>query len=316
MTLHCTTISKITKGELDSKLKRESQTGRLEGGEHCFREAINWYRLNVGYTNPINFGEVHAELDLIKSQMHEGVNNPIRQALKGKQQIFYGIGVGDTEIAFVDWAIKEGEDNVYIIGIDVNKDFIENFEVALQNRTFEPDQPNLTFKGYHALFEQITQEDLGLPRYANAHICIGGTIGNFHDQDRIIKQFAQLAKPGDTLVLGVQLDANIDYLFQKYQNNPLFVEFILNYVPNDEREKLEWILDRERGVITAKHKGIESFRTTKYNTEKLQHLATKHGFKFVYQAIDKHKNSCLQVYEKDQKRPNILTRDYNKQKTE
>lgn len=289
--------TRIEQPGLDQRLRKETFDGRLQGPEHWFREDINWYRLNVGYTNPLNFGEVHAELQLIKDEMRvRGNSSPLYQAVKGKHLVFYGVGVGDTEIVFVDWLVRESKKDISVTGIDVNRNFIRNFVVALRNRTFEPDQPTIYFRGYHALFDQLKQDDLG--SHANAHICLGGTFGNFYDQDATAQMFSKLAKPNDTLILGVQLDTNIDYLFEKYRNNPLFPDFILNYVPKEEREKPEWSLDREKGLITAHHKGVEVFRTTKYDPERLRKLVTFHGFEFVDQVIDGHSNSCLQVYER------------------
>lgn len=287
----------IKQTELNQKLRTETLNGKLEGGEHWFRNAINWYRLNVGYTNPLNFGEVHSELQLIKDAMKINKNfNPLYHAVKDKHLVFYGIGVGDTEIAFVDWMIKEENKDIYVTGIDVNKDFIRNFVVALRNRIFEPDQPTIYFRGFHALFEQLKQKDL--ENHINAHICIGGTFGNFNNQDKTTQMFYNLAKPNDTLILGVQLETNIDSLFKKYKNNPLFPDFILNYITPEKRDKLKWSLDKRRGLITAHHKGVEVFRTTKYNPNKLKKLVSSHGFIFQDQIIDNYNNSCLQIYKK------------------
>ncbi len=289
--------TRIKQSELDERLRTETLDGKLQGGEHWFREDVNWYRLNVGYTNPLNFGEVHSELQVIKDEMRTRGNfSPLYRAVKGRHLVFYGIGVGDTEIAFVDWMIREGKRDISVTGIDVNRDFIRNFVVALRNRVFEPDQPAISFRGYHALFDQLTQDDL--ESHANAYICLGGTFGNFYDQEKTAQMFSRLARPNDTLILGVQLDTNIDYLFQKYKNNPLFPDFILNYIPPEERDKLEWALDTVKGLITACHKRVEVFRTTKYNPNRLRELVTSHGFEFVGQVIDRYGNSCLQVYRK------------------
>lgn len=92
--------------DLDVKLKEEIRKGKLCGGEQAFRDDYPWYRLNIGYTNPLNFGEVHAELELIKNNIRTGERNVFYKYLKNRHQIFYGIGVGDTEIAFVDWCLK------------------------------------------------------------------------------------------------------------------------------------------------------------------------------------------------------------------
>ncbi len=172
---------------MNKRLQEEKESGFLKGGEQCFREDYPWYRLNIGYTNPLNFGTVHAELELIKKHVHKKSNDEILPFFKNRHQIFYGIGVGDTEIEFVDWAIKAGQKEVNITGIDVNKKFLENFIIALKNRSIEPDKPKFNFTPRNALFEQVKKEDLQIPNQKNTHICLGGTIGNFKDQNKFLK---------------------------------------------------------------------------------------------------------------------------------
>lgn len=289
--------SVITNTELNHRLEKETLDGKLLGAEHCFQESSPWYHLNVGYTNPINFGLVHAELLLIAKNMEEE-NNPLGNALINRCQAFYGVGVGDTEMAFVDWAIKKGQKENMIIGIDVNKDFLENYIIALRNRTFEPDTPHIYFIGHHALFEQIVRKDLHAYGLPPTHICLGGTIGNFLDQEEIAKMFSDRAIKDEYLILGVQLDSNIDYLFQKYVNNSLYAEFVLNYIIPEKRKPLSWELNKATGVITAIHEGVEVFRTTKYNPKNLQDLIENVNFRLEYQTIDRYENSCIQLYKK------------------
>jgi len=288
---------RIEFADLEEKLFAEQTNGKLVGGEHCFRKSSLWYHLNVGYTNRINFGQVHAELALISSSMNEQ-NTPLSKALIRKQQVFYGVGVGDTEIAFVDWAIKLGQKDIFVTGIDVNVDFLENYVIALRNRTYEPDKPTINFRGYHALFEQISTEDLQNTGHRPVHLCLGGTIGNFLDQETIIRMFSHIVKTGEKLILGIQLDYNIDFLFQKYKNNLLYEDFVLNYVPKSKRSSVRWIMDKKTGFITAIHEDIEVFRTRKYNPNKLRNLVENHCFSLKYQIVDQHNNSCIQLYER------------------
>lgn len=283
---------------MNKRLEEEKKQGFLTGGEQCFRQDYPWYRLNIGYTNPLNFGEVHAELELIKKHVRLGSQDPILPFFKNKHQVFYGIGVGDTEIEFVDWAIKSGQDEVDITGIDVNKNFLENFIIALKNRSIEPDRPTLNFSPRNALFEQITKEEIQIKNKKNAHICLGGTIGNFKDQVKLFEMFSNLMKSGDSLILGFQLKDNIEWIIKKYRENPLFPEFILNYLSPENRKGIEWKLNSETGVITAIHEEIEVFRTTKYDKEKLKSLIEKVGFKFRYEDVDKYNNCCMQIFEK------------------
>lgn len=283
---------------MNQRLAKEKEKGFLGGGEQCFRQDYLWYRLNIGYTNPLNFGEVHAELELIKKQVREGAKNKIISHFKERHQIFYGIGVGDTEIEFVDWAIKLGDKNISVTGIDVNKNFLENFIIALKNRCIEPDKPTINFFPRNSLFEQIKKDELKIQEKKNAHICLGGTIGNFKDQEKLFEMFSKLMDSGDSLILSFQLKTNIDWIIKKYKENPLFPDFILNYLPKEKRIGINWDLNRETGVITAIHENIEVFRTTKYDKEKLKVLIEKKGFKFCCEDVDKYDNCCLQVFER------------------
>ncbi|MFA5020810.1 MAG: L-histidine N(alpha)-methyltransferase [Patescibacteria group bacterium] len=286
------------KNLMDARLEIEKQQGFLNGGEQCFRDDYPWYRLNIGYTNPLNFGEVHAELELLKKHVRMGADDAIPPYFKNKHLIFYGIGVGDTEIEFVDWAIKLGQKEIFITGIDINKKFLENFIIALKNRSIEPDEPIMHFSPRNALFEQITKKELALNKTNNAHICLGGTIGNFKNQNELFEMFSNLINTGDSLILSFQLKNNIEWIIKKYQENPLYPDFILNYIPTNERKEIYWTMNNKIGVITAKHENIEVFRTTKYSKEELKEIVSSKGFKFCYEDIDRYNNSCIQIFEK------------------
>ena len=290
------------KKKLDAKLLKENKEGRLLGVEQCFRKAMPWYHINIGYTNPYNVGRVHAELMLIEKHLEKslkGCSDPILNALKNKEIIFYGIGVGDTEAAIVDWLLKSGEDNIAITGIDVNRDFLENFTVALRNRLIEEEGgKTISYRAYNSLFEQITKKDLINGKLKKAHICLGGTIGNFYDQKSIISTFSNLSESRDILILGIQLETKLEILFEKYRNNSLFREFVLSYIPENERSYLKWYYNKETGIIAAKHNDIEIFRSMKYNLKKLRNSIESENFKLIYQDSDKEKNIGLQVYEK------------------
>lgn len=283
---------------MDERLKNEKKQGFLNGGEQCFRNDYPWYRLNIGYTNPLNFGEVHAELELIKKHVRAGKDDPILPYFLNKHLVFYGIGVGDTEIEFVDWAIKLKQKEIYVTGIDVNKIFLENFIIALKNRSIEPDEPTIYFHPRNALFEQITKKSLSINKLRNVHICLGGTIGNFRNQNKLFEMFSGMINPGESLIISFQLKNNIAWLIKKYQENPLYPDFILNYIPAGDRKEISWIMDNSTGVITAKHENIEVFRTTKYDKEKLKEIVIKNGFKFCYEDVDGYDNCCIQIFEK------------------
>lgn len=292
---------RISLAELDAQRKKEEAKGALNGGEHCFRGAHNWYRLNMGYTNPFNLGTVHAELLLLHKLMLEHLleqkKSLIFEAMKDHHVVFYGVGVGDTEILFIDWLLKAGKADLRLSGLDVNREFLENFDVALLNRLHETHlEVELQYRKFHALFEQVTLQDLHINDMSTAHICLGGTIGNFKDQEGIRKHFEAVSSPGDTLILGLQLKTHIETLYKKYRNNPLFEEFVLNYIPQEQRARLHWELEQNTGTITAVHKGIEVFRTTKYDTEELAKGFEKQKFRLDFEEQDAFASAAIQVY--------------------
>ena len=292
---------RISDIELDKRKKQELSEGKLKGAEQAFRDDYYWYRLNIGYTNPLNFQTIHAELKLLETILSSEKQEAIGFCYNNKRpshQIFYGLGVGDTEIAFVDFLSNQNsakKEDIFITGIDLNKEFIKNYAIALLNKSFEPHNKQIHFRAYHALFDQLSKEDFRHPDRLSTHFCLGGTIGNFYDQESIIKLFAQNSNKGEYLVLGVQLNKNIKYLFNKYKENSLYPDFILNYLPKKER-KLSWSMNAKTGFITAFHDGCEVFRTKKYNANNLREMVSSQGFSPIKTFVDKYNNSCIQIF--------------------
>jgi len=293
--------SLIDERELNQRLEMESKTGSLSGTEQSFRNATPWYHLNMGYTNPYNVGKVHAELLLIEKHMGDTLrnnSNPIFESIENRELVFYGVGVGDTEIAFVDWILKSGKKEVSVTGIDVNSEFLRNFSFALRNRLIEESKDTeIYFRSYNALFDQITKENIN-SNSKKAHICLGGTIGNFSNQDEMVKMFYDNMDFKDTLVLGFQLNTNFEVLCEKYENNPLFSDFVRSYIKKENRKDLSWVFDKKSGVISAEHEGIENFRSKKYDLNDLEEVFRKKDLKLIYQTTDKERNIGFQVYEK------------------
>jgi hypothetical protein len=287
-------IDLITEEDLEKKLSQEQKKGSLRGGEHCFRNEYNWYELNFGYTNPLNTQTVHAELFLITS-----LEKKILEFMRKRHHIFFGVGVGDTEIAFLDQAIKLGEKEIFCTGIDVNKTFLENFAESINNKIVEDDNLKIDYQAIHALFEQITRNHLQVGKPNNLY-CLGGTIGNFLYQQEIFRMFSELSNKGDNLIIGYQHISQSEVLLRKYQRSKLFENFILNYIPKEQRGEVIWSLglDENRGIITATHKGIEVFRSTKYNSDFLRRNIERKGFKILIDEVDRYNNAGLQVYQR------------------
>src|SRR4051812_17123546 len=88
-------LNKIDDEELRSILASELSS-RTVGSAHWFRDADMWYRLNYGYNNPLNIGMIHSELHLLEAN-----RAALARLLRGRSMHFFGVGVGDTEMALV-----------------------------------------------------------------------------------------------------------------------------------------------------------------------------------------------------------------------
>jgi hypothetical protein len=269
-----------------------NKKSNLIGAEHCFKIPENWYRLNIGYTNPYNIHTPHAELSLIEDLKGKNLayNNNLYSLFKEKRLVFYGIGVGDTEIAFVDWVLKKGQELVDIWGVDINSEFLDNFSVGIKNLILEYPGTAISYSDKRGLFDEVHMHPLD----PAAYICLGGTIGNFYNQHKLFNLFKTNAKEGDSLILGFQEDTYIDLLFDKYRNNPLFDKFVTSSIGNDV--ELRW--KKEKMTILAYVDGKVVFQSKKYNPSKLEKELLKHSFKIKETCEDKYKNICLQFYER------------------
>jgi len=277
--------------ELDARLLEQQAMGSISG-EQWFRDTSLWYELAISYNNPYNHRNVHAELSLL----HDA-RKRLSPQFQDRTLVFYGIGTGDTEMELVSWQVERAG-YAEIVGIDINKRFLEKFVGGLRNKNLEGAY-RILFRGYSGLFQSIMSEDLDFENSSNVrttHVCLGNTIGNFEEQDEILSIFARNSSKGDLLLLGVQLDTDFDTLFQKYSTNEQFSRLILNYLKNPDYSKLKW--HRKEGVIKAYYDGIEVFRTRKYKPKKLQSEVEKFGYKLLEQTIDKERNACIQLYEK------------------
>ncbi len=283
---------KISEDTLDARLEHDLSSGKIRP-EQWFRNALGWYQLAVSYNNPYNHRSVHSELFLLHKHREELVNVIGDTAL-----IFYGLGVGDTEIEIVDAVLSSGK-YAEIIGVDVNHDFIDAFVAGLRNKQLEDKEYQIMFKGYHALFEQMSVHDFVLEnsRYTRrAHICLGSTIGNFSDQQQLFHMFSHNCLQEDLLLLGFQLDTDIDVLLRKYSQNEQFARFVMNWSDDADISQLAWSV--EEGVIKAIYQGKEVFRSKKYNAKALTQDLAMHGFEINAEFIDTDRNACVQGYTK------------------
>ncbi len=286
--------ARISLNELDNRLSEDMQRGIVRG-EQWFRNANLWYELVISYNNPYNHRRVHSELYLLHERKRE-----LSELIKDSTFLFYGVGIGETEIELVDWEL-ERTGYVEVASIDVNERFIRKFVGGLRNKKKENPNYKIMFRGYHALFEQLQPADFvfGNSRYnRRTHICLGNTIGNYSDQSEIFDLFSSNSQTGDLLVLGFQMDTDIDILFRKYSTNQEFADLILNWDKEPDFSQLEWELDKENGLIKASYKGLDVFRSKKYNPQQLRNFVSCIGYELRTEIIDNDKNSCIHIYEK------------------
>lgn len=286
-------IVKRTEGELDQRLTQQLKTGYVEG-DQWFRDFQDW--LVIAFNNPYHFKYSNSELILLEKNREE-----IFPLIKNHLQIHYGPGVGETELVLIRWQL-EANNYAEISAIDINNVFLELFVENLKNKKIEFPKSKILFKGYHTTFQNTTLEDF---KFANGkfkkkvHICLGGTIGNFRHQEEIWSIFRRNAEKGDKLLLGFQLDTHIKKAFEKYKNNKYYPKFVLNYFDEPiDITKIEWKLERKTGFILMNYKGIEVFRTRKYDLNKLIRELKDFDFSLLTKLVDEYKNSCIAIFEK------------------
>ena len=274
---------------LESKLGLEKISGNIEG-EQWFRDFQDW--LLIAFNNPYNWKRPNSELSLL-----EKYEKSIYSYIKEHTLIFYGTGVGETELEIIR-QILEKEKRCETVAIDVNPIFINLFKENLKNKCIEYPQSKILFKGYNALFQNLTKDDFNFQnsRYKNnAHICLGGTIGNFKNQEEIFLIFKNNTKIGDTLLLAFQLDNNIEQTFKKYKQNKFFPRFTLNYEDEFNTKQIRWVLDKKKKAIKMYYKDIEVFRSKKYSIKGLASELKKFNFTIKNYWVDDSKNTCLVI---------------------
>lgn len=275
---------------------RSDIAAKCVSGAQWFRDADNWFRINHGYINPINVGCVHSELLHLQAKKKE-----LRSFLSGRMLVFYGIGVGDTEMATVDIQL---EDTKYCetILIDVNPQFLIHFLKSLASRKLENREFSIKYLSVHGLFEQITQGMIGVANSQfsrRAIVCLGGTIGNYKDTRNAFEIFQCVAKKGDLLMVSYQLSQYIEEVFLKYRSNDLYRDLIGNFLEKEERERIQWKLNRADNVIEAWLDDVQLFRSRKFETNVIKELAKTHGWTECMCSVDTYGNSCLHLFHKN-----------------
>src|SRR3989338_3624274 len=112
--------SKLSLVDLDARLQEDKKNGFVRG-EQWFRNESIWYELVFSYNNPYNNRKVNSELYLL----HEK-RSKLASLIGNSTLLFYGVGVGETEIEIIDWEL-EGVKYAEIVAIDVNEKFVRKF---------------------------------------------------------------------------------------------------------------------------------------------------------------------------------------------
>ena len=286
-------IIKRTEGELDQRLTEQLKTGHIEG-DQWFRDFQEWFV--IAFNNPYNFKHSNSELILLERN-----RDHIFPLINNHLQVHYGVGVGETELELVRWQL-EANNHIEISAVDINGVFLELFIENLKNKEIEFTDGKILFKGYNTTFQNTTLEDFEFSnsKFKNkVHICLGGTIGNFRHQEEIWSIFKRNTKKGDKLLLGFQLDSHIREAFDKYKNNKYYPHFVLNYFDEQiDTSKIEWKVDSKSGFILMNYKGMEVFRTRKYNLNKLISELREFDFSMLDKWVDEYNNSCVAIFER------------------
>lgn len=277
---------------LESKLGVEKKRGQIEG-EQWFRDFEDW--IFIAFNNPYNWKKPNSELSLLEEK-----SKLIYSYISDSTLIFYGAGVGETELEIVR-QILEKEKICEIVAIDINNIFLNLFEENLKNKEIEYPKSKILYKGYNACFQNMMRDDFNFQNSSknrNVHICLGGTIGNFKNQDEIFTIFKNNTKKGDILLLAVQLDKNINQIFKKYYKNRYFPKFILNFENKINTNLIKWKLDKKENIIKMIYQNIEVFRSKKYSIRNLNNKLKNFDFKLLKHWIDNNKNVCILIFKK------------------
>lgn len=285
--LRVTKARQVTKRELAVRYKRHVSDGGVPS-MHWFRDASKWRHLSFSYNNPYNIVSVHSEMFLIS-----GLGGEIIPALRERTLVFLGVGVGDTEMLLIE-GVLDSSGEVGIVAIDVNIEFLDDFENSLRNKSLENDSYAIRLHNIEGVFEDIESGDIKLGDSGKrAIICLGNTIGNYIDTIDFVRIIQRIASTGDVVLLGYQLDTYAQKLFDKYKSNPIFTDFVLSYAPHKDKHKLRWVFDKERTAVTAYYDGTRVFFSKKFNFGTVRGLMQAAGFETVVHRADGAKNSCI-----------------------
>jgi hypothetical protein len=219
--------------------------------------------------------------------------------LAGRRLVFFGVGVGDTESAFVDLqldAVKASE----MVLIDINPVFLRFFVSSLAARKLELSDATIRYRAINGFFEHLSTDallDNDNKETKVALICLGGTVGNYSNSCEIFDLFHGLMRPGDRIFLGYQLNTHFPLIFQKYFENELYRELIGNFMEPSQRKQIKWSPNHDESMVEAWLNNIQIFRSKKFSTESTRALAESYGWHELLCGIDRQENQCIHVFQ-------------------
>jgi uncharacterized SAM-dependent methyltransferase len=278
-------------GKVDEHLAADIKKRSISGA-HWFRIAQYWFRICSGYNNPLNFGRVHSELQLIAE-----ARDDIAEFIRHRGLVFLGVGIGDTECALIDIQLQRDR-SADVVVLDVNSEFLQLFDRSLKMRQLENEGHSITQKLINGYFEDTRRADILATSNDGSNIALcmlGSTIGNYNDTGEILGVVESLTERDDLVVLGYQLDSHLEKVFMKYKDNGLFRDLIGNFLTYEMRQRISWKLDRPASTIEAWFDEIQLFRSRKFHDSLVGAIASGYNLESLKQWIDPYRNMCLHV---------------------
>lgn len=309
---------------LDERLSLQKKKGNIES-EQWYRNPAIWLSATA-MINP--YRTIFTELEIIQRQLCPRNDFPDEIG----QLVFFGVGNSDSEIALLKriYGVEVMGRNIpCIYAIDVQEQFLRIFaQNCLSTFSFgtcigAPDfqQDFFYFQGYESLFQDISGEDLMLPRerlpeadgwwgvpsphHRFSHsmfVALGNVVGNFEDQGEIFSIFRKLG--ARTLVIGAHICDTLHSLsraLEQYKLNEILSDFVL--APYAEQgEPLPrpiWRMDLCNNAIVAElEDGARLFYSKKYYEGELEEYAKKFGFST--SRVYRHMHSALYIFKREE----------------
>lgn len=255
--------------------------------EHWWNKAEKWFFVVFNRNNPLTYGSVNPELKLIWDSKEDLVNY-----LKNCKLIFYGWGAGETETALID-SLLEKNDNIEVIAVDVNEDFINMFNHSMN--LLKKENHKIEYKGYIGRFQELKSNhlDFNNSRFKNKnHIILGNLVANMEEE--IIKVISNLSEENNYLTIGFNTPKHINIILDKIKESKYFNNFVIS--EEDSKKNIKWSI--KNNTLIAEYDGIMRFTSKLYNPEELENICLKYRLKKVYEKLDENRHSCIQIYQK------------------